>query len=126
MDVSRYKNGLKAKNFFMQFYNADCDRICVENPIPTRIYELPKYSQIIQPFEYGHPYSKKTCLWLKNLPLLIPTNIVIDNIISWVSGGSKDSHGNPRKNTETKIRNSKERSKTFPGIARAMAEQWGK
>lgn len=125
MDVSRYKKGLEAKNFFMRFYNADCDKICIENPIPTRIYELPKYSQIIQPFEHGHPYSKKTCLWLKNLPKLLPTKIITENIISWVSGGSKDSHGNPRKQSGTKIRDSKARSKTFPGIAKAMAEQWG-
>lgn len=125
MDVSRYKKGLEAKNFFMRFYNADCDKICIENPVPTRIYELPKYSQIIQPFEHGHPYSKKTCLWLKNLPKLFPTEIITENIISWVSGGSKDFHGNQRKQSGTKIRDSKQKSKTFPGIARAMAEQWG-
>lgn len=123
--VERFWKLAEAAVFFMQFALADCDRICVENPIPTRIYELPKYSQIIQPFQYGHPYSKKTCLWLKNLPKLVPTEIVTENIISWVSGGSKDSHGNPRKQTGTKIRDSKEKSKTFPGIARAMAEQWG-
>ena len=109
----------------MNFYNADCDKIAIENPIPTRIYELPKYSQIIQPYEHGHPYSKKTCLWLKNLPELQPTKIITDNIISWVSGGSKDQNGNPRKQHSTKIRDAKTRSKTFPGIAKAMAEQWG-
>lgn len=124
MDVSRYKKGLEAKNFFMKFYNADVDKLCIENPIPSTIYDLPKYSQIIQPYEHGHPYSKKTCLWLKNLPPIIPTNIITDNIISWVSGGSKDNHGNPRKQVGTKIRSSKERSKTLPGIAKAMAEQW--
>lgn len=123
LNKERYQLGLKAKDFFMNFINADCDRIAVENPIPTRIYCLPPYSQIIQPYEYGHPYSKKTCLWLKGLPKLQPTNIV-EPICSWVSGGSKDSHGNKRNNTGMKFRDSKTKSKTFPGIAKAMAEQW--
>lgn len=126
LNMERYKLGLEAKEFFMRFINADCDKICVENPIPTRVYELPKYTQIIQPYEYGHPYSKKTCLWLKGLPKLKPTEIITENIISWVSGGSKDSKGNPRKQSGTKFRDSRTRSKTFVGIAKAMASQWGK
>lgn len=125
INADRYKKGLDAKKFFMAFYMADCEKMCIENPIPTRIWELPKYTQIIQPYEHGHPYSKKTCLWLHGLPDLQPTEIVTGNIISWVSGGSKDNHGNPRKQSGTKIRSAKERSKTFPGIAKAMAEQWG-
>jgi hypothetical protein len=125
LNQERYEKGLKAKEFFMNFYEADCQKIAIENPIPTRIYGLPKYNQIIQPYEYGHPYSKKTCLWLKGLPKLQPTEIVTENIISWVSGGSKDHKGNPRKQSGTKFRDSKTRSKTFPGIAKAMAEQWG-
>lgn len=126
LNNERYQKGMEAKAFFMQFYHAKCKRIAIENPVATRIYDLPPYNQIIQPFEYGHPYSKKTCLWLKGLPTLKPTNIVSENIISWVSGGSKDSHGNPRKNKGTSIRSAKKRSKTFPGIAKAMAEQWSK
>lgn len=125
LNVVRYQKGVKAKEFFMQFYNADCPRIAIENPIPTTVYELPPYTQVIQPYEHGHPYSKATCLWLKGLPRLYPTDIVTDNIVSWVSGGSKDNHGNPRKQSGTKFRDSKTRSKTFPGIAKAMAEQWG-
>lgn len=125
LSQERYKKGLQAKAFFMKLYNADCEHICVENPIPSKVFDLPKYTQIIQPYEFGHPYSKKTCLWLKNLPKLKPTQIVTKNIISWVSGGSKDNYGNPRKQSGTKIRDAKTRSKTFPGIAKAMAEQWG-
>ena len=125
LNVERYKKGLGAKEFFMLFYNADCPKIAIENPIPSRIYELPKYDQIIQPYQFGHPYSKKTCLWLKGLPKLQPTKIVTENIISWVSGGSKDKYGNQRKNSGTKFRDPKIRSKTFWGIAKAMAEQWG-
>ena len=123
LNKERYQLGLMAKEFFMNFINADCDKIAVENPIPIRIYDLPQYSQIIQPYEYGHPYSKKTCLWLKNLPKLQPTNIV-KPICSWVSGGSKDTCENKRNNTGMKFRDSKTRAKTFPGIAKAMAEQW--
>ena len=125
LNRERYELGLKGKEFFMKFYNADCDRICIENPIPTRIFQLPPYSQTIQPWQFGHPYSKKTCLWLKGLPPLMPTEIITGNIISWVSGGSKDGHGNPRKQSGTTFRDSKTKSKTFEGIARAMAEQWG-
>ena len=124
LDKQRYLKGLEAKEFFMKFYNANCPKIAIENPIPTSVYGLPKYTQIIQPFEYGHPYSKKTCLWLKGLPELQPTKLITENIISWVSGGSKDHRGNPRKNQGTKHRDSLTRSKTFIGIAKAMAEQW--
>lgn len=125
LNQERYQKGLEAKEFFMHFLNADCPRIAIENPIPTRVYELPPYTQVIQPYEHGHPYSKATCLWLKELPRLLPTELVTDNIVSWVSGGSKDSQGNPRKQSGTKFRDSKTRSKTFEGIAKAMAEQWG-
>lgn len=126
IDAERLKKGLHAKRFFMKFLNADCNKICVENPIPSSIFELPKYTQIIQPYEHGHPYSKKTCLWLKGLPLLKPTAIIKNNIVSWVSGGSKDNRGNPRRQSGTKIRDPKIKAKTFLGIAKAMAEQWGK
>ena len=124
LDKKRYEKGMEAKEFFIQFYNAKCERVCIENPIPSSVFTLPKYDQIIQPYEYGHPYSKKTCLWLKGLPLLRPTNIITDNVISWVSAGSKDSKGNPRKNIG-KVVDKTMRSKTFQGIADAMAEQWG-
>lgn len=123
-ELERLNNGFDAKEFFMEFYNSDIPRIAVENPIPSGVYRLPPYSQIIQPYEHGHPFSKKTCLWLKGLPKLIPSEIVKPEC-SWVSGGSKDSHGNPRKNKGTAFRDSKTKSKTFPGIAKAMAEQWG-
>lgn len=122
IDAERLKKGLQAKKFFLQFLNADCEKIAVENPIPSSIFELPKYTQIIQPYEHGHPYSKKTCLWLKELPLLKPTNIV-SNYIQYVSTGTA-----AKKGLTAKIgmrSNAKDRSKTFPGIAKAMARQWG-
>ena len=76
LDQARYQKGLQAKEFFMAFYNANYKHICVENPIPSTVFGLPPYTQTIHPYEYGHPYSKKTCLWLKGLPLLAATDIV--------------------------------------------------
>ena len=76
LNEERYKNGLDGKAFFMRFIKAKCSSIAVENPIPSSVYEMPPYTQIIQPYEYGEPWSKKTCLWLKGLPPLVPTNIV--------------------------------------------------
>lgn len=122
LNQERYEKGLKAKEFFMQFYNANCDKIAIENPIPTRVFGLPKYNQIIQPYEFGHPYSKKTCLWLKGLPKLQPTEIISGEITPWVASGS----GHARGKSGTNFRDGKTRAKTFTGIARAMAEQWGK
>lgn len=75
-------------------------------------------------YEHGHSYSKRTCLWLKGLPKLYPTQIVT-NHEPYVNGGCKDAHGNYRRFQGRKERDQKTRSKTFPGIAKAMAEQWG-
>lgn len=119
----RYEKAMQAKAFFMAFYNADCPRIAIENPTPMKLIELPPYTQAIQPYEYGHPYSKRTCLWLKGLPKLVPTHIMEDHV-PYVNGGCKDAHGNYRRFQGRKERDPKVRSKTFSGIAHAMAEQW--
>lgn len=120
----RYKKAMEAKKFFMAIYNADCDKICIENPTPMKLIELPPYSQVIQPYMFGHPYTKRTCLWLKGLPQLMATDIIMDGVTPYVNGGCKDSHGNYRKFQGRKERDPKIRSKTFPGIARAFATQW--
>lgn len=120
----RYEKAMEAKEFFMQFLNADCPKICVENPVPLKLVGLPPYTQIIQPYQFGEPWSKRTCLWLKGLPKLEPTEIIADHQ-PWVNGGCKDAHGNYRKFQGRKERDPKNRAKTFWGIARAMAEQWG-
>jgi len=122
LNMERYKKGLEGKRFFMMFYNMDCPRICIENPMPSGVYQLPKPTQIIQPYEYGEPFSKKTYLWLKGLPELKPTEIVSD-YRPYVSSGSYGKYHDPK--YLGIVRSSKKRSKTFPGIARAMAEQWG-
>lgn len=120
----RYEKAMQAKSFFMRIFNADCNKIAIENPTPLKIVGLPPYTQAIQPYEFGHPYSKRTCLWLKGLPLLQPTNILSYHE-PYVNGGCKDAHGNYRKFQGRKERDPKIRAKTFEGIAKAMAEQWG-
>lgn len=116
LNKDRLKLGMEAKEFFMKLYNANINKIVVENPIPSKIYGLPKYSQTIQPYEYGHPFQKKTCLWLKNVPELKPTNIVSNRQSTKVPGNWFNKGGKDRQ---------KNRAKTFEGIAKAMAEQWG-
>lgn len=117
LNIRRLQKGLEAKDFFMKFFNADCEKIAIENPIPSKIYNLPPYSQVIQPYYFGDPYKKKTCLWLKGLPLLKPTNLLLADKAqstkipgNWFNKGGKERQKN--------------RSKTFSGIARAMAIQW--
>ena len=121
----RYAKAMEAKRFFMAFLNADCEKICVENPVPLKIVGLPPYSQIIEPWQFGEPWSKKTCLWLKGLPYLMPTEIIAEGVQPWVNGGCKDAHGNYRRFQGRKERDPKNRAKTFWGIAKAFAEQWG-
>lgn len=125
LNQERYEKGLDAKHFFMHFINSNIERIAVENPVPSRVFELPKYTQIIQPYEYGHPYTKKTCLWLKGLPKLKPTNIV-EPKGGYVCGNSEIwKRQAARGEVIGKEKDAKYRSKTFEGIAQAMAEQWG-
>jgi hypothetical protein len=124
-DVERLNKGLDAKEFFMEFYNANIDMIAVENPIPSNIYRLPERTQIIQPYEYGHPFTKKTCLWLKGLPKLEPTNVV-EPVGPYVCGNADIWRKQAAKGiVYGKEKSAKHRSKTFEGIAKAMADQWG-
>ena len=123
LNEERYKLGLEGKKFFMNFINAECEHICVENPIPSKVYEMPPYSQTIQPYEYGHPFSKKTCLWLKGLPNLQPTNIVEPIGTYCPSGSYSHKHNDKHRGLFTKDR-PRQRSKTFEGIAAAIAKQY--
>lgn len=134
---------LESIKFFKKFLEIDCDKVAVENPVNIiggkyikKWYPeydgIPNYTQMIQPYEYGHPVSKKTCLWLKGLPELVPTEIVEPEVhhskgksggysgAAWLAydeNGKILSYSDPR--------TAKARSKTFEGIAKAMAEQWG-
>lgn len=125
LDMERYAKGVEAANFFRAILEADCEKIVIENPTQLKVFELPKYNQVIEPYMFGHPYKKRTCLWLKGVKPLEPTEIITENIVSWVGAGSKDSKGNPRKSKCTTFRDAKTRSKTFKGVALAMAAQWG-
>jgi hypothetical protein len=115
----------KAFEFFMRLVKAPVKRIAIENPrgYPCSAYRRP--DQIIQPFEFGHAAHKPTCLWLKNLPCLMPTNIVaVEPKIDGVTGRNRHWVDQfPGGNIEKRRR---ERSRTFQGIADAMAEQWGR
>lgn len=123
LDEERYRSGLEAKAFFMAFLTADIPRVAVENPVSSRVFDMPKFTQEIQPWQFGHPYTKRTRLWLRGLPPLIPTNIVSPTapfVPSGTSRKDKSKYGEARRGKDAV-----ERSKTFPGIAEAMAEQWG-
>ncbi len=117
LSPARFNLAIEAGIFFMQLWKAPIKRICIENPIPSTIIGLPKYTQIIQPYYFGDMVQKKTCLWLKNLPPLkykIPKEKPQSTKIAgnWFNKGGKDRQKN--------------RARTFKGIANAMAEQWGK
>ena len=113
-----------AVSFFMAFWNADCPRVAIENPQGIMSSRFRQPDQYIEPYMFGDSEKKKTGLWLRGLPALAPTNVVEPIIIECASGARE-----PRWHMETMHlppkERSKARSKTFPGIARAMAEQWG-
>lgn len=127
----RERERAKASEFFMEFVNADCERIAIENPIGYMNTHYRKADQIIQPYMFGHPYAKSTCLWLKGLPKLTPTKIVEPERIhsKGKSGGYSGASWyvtdeNGKILSWKDPRTAKARSKTFPGIAKAMACQW--
>ena len=124
--IQRQKDREAAIEFFLKFANADCERIAIENPIDVMSSEYQKPNQIIHPYMFGDPERKSTCLWLKNLPCLIPTNIVKPNIIKYKNGKGTDSPWHVNTMSLPPAERAKARSKTFPGIAKAMAQQWGK
>ena len=123
--IQRHRDRKDAIDFFMAFANADCEKIAIENPVGIMSSEWRKPNQIINPWQFGDAFEKKTCLWLKGLPELKPTNIVeIPPRKKFDSGKSMPSWYAEAWHLPKEER-AKFRSKTFPGIARAMAEQWG-
>lgn len=123
IDEERYYKMLEGKKFFEACLNANCAKIAVENPTPMKICDLPQSSQVIQPYEFGHPYSKRTLLWLKGLPPLFSTDIYFYHepyLPSNTSAYAKGEGG-----SRGVVRGSKNYAKTFEGIAAAMADQWG-
>lgn len=113
----RWEKKQEALNFCKQLFESAIPMICMENPVGFLNTEYHKPDQIIQPWQFGHPESKKTCLWLKNLPKLLPTNIITERTNNLTPSGQNKLGPSPDR---WKIR-----SRTYEGIAEAMAGQWG-
>lgn len=119
-DPDRWQKMEDAVKFFNMFRDIDCEKVCIENPIPHKYGIGKTYTQIVQPWQFGHPEKKATCLWLKGLPKLIHTKnvkIEMENLPKKLS--QRIHYASPSKDR------AKIRSKTFQGIADAMADQWG-
>ena len=124
--IQRIKDRKEAIKFFMMFANVDCEKVVIENPVGIMSTEWRKPDQITQPYEFGDPYEKKTCLWIKGLPKLIPVNQVEPPPRTQFESGKSMPTWYAEAWKLPKEERAKLRSKTFPGIAKAMAEQWGK
>lgn len=123
--IQRVKSREEAAQFFMAFVNAPCEHIAIENPVGYMSTHYRKADQIIQPYMFGYEAEKRTCLWLKNLPALKATNVVKPpERVRFASGKSMPQWYADAWHMSSEER-SKFRSKTFQGIAKAMADQWG-
>lgn len=118
-DQDRLAKGFEAARFFREFLNCNCERVAIENPTPMKIFGLPDYDQVVEPWMFGDPWTKRTCLWLKGLPQLEATNPV-KPIGYWVGAHGPDK---ARNGFSKVFRDQKRRSKTFDGMANAML-QW--
>jgi len=131
VNKERLTNQRKALNFVQKLMDAPIEKIAIENPVSVISSQIRKPDQIIQPYEYGHSEAKKTCLWLKNLPLLQPTKIVDKGeFVEWVDKNGKKKRQakwylDVLTKAKTKAERQKLRSKTYQGIADAIANQWG-
>jgi site-specific DNA-cytosine methylase len=121
--IERHKKREEAIEFFLLIAHANCEKIIIENPVGVISTRYKKPNQIIHPYMFGEPYSKKTCLWLKGVENLKPTNILEKPASGWVNQSFTPDGRYGGYNS--KFSGSKIRSKTFKGIAQAMAEQWG-
>ena len=121
----RKQNREDAINFFMKIANANCDKIAIENPVGCMSTRWRKPDQIIQPYMFGNPIRKRTCLWLKGLPKLKPTNQIEPEEQILSPNGKKIGTWYRETYNIAKKDRAKERSKTFPEVAKAIAEQWG-
>ena len=130
INLERLKNQRKALNFVQKLLDAPIDKIALENPVSVISSQIRKPDQIIQPYEFGHSEAKKTCLWLKNLPKLKPTKIVDKGeFMEWVDKNGKKKrqakwYMDVLSKAKTKAERQKLRSKTYQGIADAIAKQW--
>ena len=123
--IKRHQDRKEAVNFFMLFASANCRRICIENPVGVMSSEWRKPDQIIQPWQFGDKAEKKTCLWLKGLDKLTATHIVDPPERTKFASGKSMPTWYADAWRLPKDERAKLRSKTFYGIAKAMADQWG-
>lgn len=121
---NRWNDRCIAICFFLSIAYADCERIAIENPIGCMSSYYRKPNQVIHPYMFGDPARKATCLWLKGLPNLAPTDIVEPKIIKYKSGKGTDNPWHMETMKLPPIERAKVRSRTFPGIGKAMACQW--
>ena len=119
-ESGRWSKMLEASEFFKKLLSADIEKKVIENPIPHRHATLPKYSQIIQPWQFGHTENKRTCLWINGLPFLRETNNVKQQMVGMHKKHTDKAHYMAPSKDRGKLR-----SITYQGIANAMAEQWG-
>ena len=128
LDMERYQKGLEGKEFFLKFMNTTCPHVCIENPVSSKVFEMPQHSQEIQPYQFDHfgehPYTKKTRLWLIGLPQLRYTTPNEQPKCTYVPAGTgrkdRSKYGAAKRGDDAK-----NRAKFFRGIADAMATQWG-
>jgi hypothetical protein len=123
LNIPRYFEGLCGKALFLAVWAADCDKVIIENPTPSKVFDYPEPTQAIQPYQFGHPFTKKTLLWERGVPPLVPTNVVEPERTWCPSGSYSGKHEDQHRGMFTTDR-ARNRAKTFPGIGRAMAEQW--
>ena len=124
LNIPRYYEGLCGKALFLAVWAADCEKVVIENPKPSKIFDYPEPTQAIQPFQFGHPFTKLTLLWERGVVPLVPTCVVPPERTWCPSGSYSGKHNEKHRGMFTTDR-ARNRSKTFPGIAAAMAEQWG-
>ena len=121
---TRYQDREDALQFFIDLYNAPCERVCIENPIGITSTRFRKPDQIIEPYQFGHPTTKRTGLWLRGLPNLTPTQVVDVEWHYFKSGKRWSQWYYETGNERTPALKAKARNRTFEGVAHAMADQW--
>lgn len=124
LNIPRYYEGLCGKALFLAVWAADCEKVVIENPTPSKVFNYPEPTQKIQPWQFGHPFTKLTLLWERGVDPLKPTDIV-EPERTWCPSGSYSGRHNDKHRGMFTTDRAKNRSKTFPGVAKAMAEQWG-
>lgn len=123
LNLQRYYDGLCGKALFLTVWAANCDKVIIENPTPSKVFDYPEPTQKIQPFQFGHPFTKLTLLWERGVAPLVPTCIVFPERTWCPSGSYSGKHNEKHRGMFTADR-ARNRSKTFPGVAKAMAQQW--